>query len=180
MAKARRTASGTWGTIVFVLIGVGLIFLAILPIGSGPTGWPGPDLLIATTFAWVIRRPDIAPVWVVAGLFLLADFMLFRAPGLMACAMVLASEYIRGREDLTVEVPFALEWSVASSMIACVIVGTSAVLVIFGAPAMSIGAMLVKLILTILIYPVIVLCARYLLGITRPGKPDEIGFGSRP
>lgn len=179
MANRMRANAGVYGTVVFIGVGIALIFAAILPLGSGFASWPGPDLLLAVAFAWIIRKPDIVPVWSIAGVFLLADFVLLRAPGLMAAGMVLASEYIKSREDLTLEVPFALEWTVAASMIASVMVGSSAILVVFGAPAPSLGPMLIKLILTILVYPLVVLVSRLVFGITRPGKTDEIGFGSK-
>ena len=42
----------------------------------------GPDLLIAFAFAWSLRRPEYVPSLLLALLFLLADLLLQRPPGL--------------------------------------------------------------------------------------------------
>ena len=167
---------GNWiFSIGFVALSVTLIFFAALPLGLTPAGLTGPDLLLAMSMAWIIRRPETVPVWVIAAVFLFADLLMMRAPGLVTAAVVLASEYLKSREDLTVEVPFALEWSVAGSMIASVMVGTTAMLALFGVPAPSLGAILFKVVVTILVYPFVVLVLRFLVGLSRPAKRRDMG-----
>lgn len=149
-------------------LSVGLIFLAILPLDHVPGALPGPDVLLAVTYLWVIRRPDLAPVWLVAAIFLLADLMLTRPPGLGAAAVVMTTEYLRRRTSLTTEVSFIMEWAVAGSMMAIVMIGTSAVLVVVGSTAPSVGLLLVKLLETVLIYPGVVVVSRFIFGIKKP------------
>ena len=165
-----------FGQLVVVLISLGLIFSAILPLGPGFGRMPGPDLLLATFLVWAIRRPDVVPVLLVAIVFFLADLILMRPPGLMAAAVVLATEYVKSRDDLTLEVPFLVEWTFASAVIFCVMIFTTIILMLFGSTGPAIGPLLIKMILTILSYPVIVGIARYLFGIDRPTRADDLGY----
>jgi len=167
MAEARGLRLGL-GMAAYAGLCVGLIFLAILPLDRLPGALPGPDVMLAVTYLWVIRRPELAPVWLVAGLFLLADFLQTRPPGLGAAAVVLTTEYLRRRSGLTTEVSFLMEWAVAASMMASVLIGTAAVLVILGSPAPGIGLLLVKLLETVLIYPLVAGVARLVFGIRKP------------
>jgi rod shape-determining protein MreD len=169
-----RQAMGMAG---YAGISVVLIFLAILPLDHVPGALPGPDVLLAVTVLWVIRRPDLAPVWLVACVFLLADLLLTRPPGLGAAAVVLTTEYLRRRSGLTTEVSFLMEWSVAASMMASVMIGTATVLVLVAAPAPGIGPLLVKLVGTVLVYPLVAGVAHLLFGIRKAGGGGQLGFG---
>jgi rod shape-determining protein MreD len=51
---------------LYAALAFALLFLRMLPLGSVAGAWPGPDLLVCLTFAWVLRRPDYAPVLLVA------------------------------------------------------------------------------------------------------------------
>jgi rod shape-determining protein MreD len=116
----------------FVALCLGLVLLAVLPLDRLPGTLPGPDLLLATTLVWVIRRPDAVPVSVITIVFLLADIFWMRPPGLMTAAVVLGTEFLRRRSELTTEVSFVAEWGVASAIAASIVIGQSAVLVLFG------------------------------------------------
>ena len=35
-----------------------MMFVRLLQLGSVAGGWPGPDVLLALTLAWALRRPD--------------------------------------------------------------------------------------------------------------------------
>ena len=178
MAKSTplRQATATAGFIAFA---VALILLAILPLDRVPGALPGPDLLLAATLVWVIRRPDVVPLGVVVVVFLLADFLWMRPPGLMTAAVVLGTEFLRSRSVLTTEVSFAAEWSVAAAIAAAIVIGGSAVLVLFGVAAPGLGMLLLKLLGTIAAYPVIVVIARFGFGVRRKGVPARLGFGGR-
>ena len=155
-----------------------LVFLAILPLDYVPGRLPGPDLVLASTMVWVIRRPDLIPVGVVAAIFLLADFLWMRPPGLMAAAAVLGTEYLRRNETLTTEVPFLFEWTVAAALMASIVIGQATVLSILGSPTPGIGPLLVKLIWTIAVYPIMVAVARFGFGIQRRGRVQGYGYGA--
>lgn len=167
MAEARGIRQAA-GPAAYAALSVVLMFIAILPLDHVPGSLPGPDMLLAVTCLWVIRKPEHAPVWLVAAVFLLADLLLTRPPGLGAAAVVLVTEYLRRRSSLTTEVSFMMEWAVAGSMMAIVMVGTATVLVILGSPAPGIGLLLVRLLGTVLIYPLVAGVARLIFGIRKP------------
>ena len=96
----------------------------------------------------------------------------------MAVAVVGVAEYLRSRPDLTIEVPFAFEWAVAAAMMAAILVGTAAVLTLFGAPAPGLGPLLVKLLGSVAVYPIFVFLGRVFFGAQRSTRSEYFGFGS--
>ncbi|MCX8955699.1 rod shape-determining protein MreD, partial [Ruegeria sp. NA] len=68
------------------------------------------DVLIALTFAWVLRRPDYVPTVLVALVMLMADFLLQRPPGLLAAPTVVGSAYLRSAALGMRDAGFAGEW----------------------------------------------------------------------
>ena len=62
-----------------------------------PVRWIMPDLLILFAFAWVTRRPSFVPALAIAGIFLLADMLYQRPPGLWTGLVLIASEIRRAR-----------------------------------------------------------------------------------
>lgn len=67
----------------YVLLAFAVVFLHLLPLNTRPDRWPFPDVMIALTFAWVLRRPDYVPMLVVAMVMLISDLLLQRPPGLL-------------------------------------------------------------------------------------------------
>ncbi|NCU20454.1 rod shape-determining protein MreD, partial [Candidatus Falkowbacteria bacterium] len=52
------TRQQLWHIALYLAIAAVLLFLRLLPISPGTGGLPGPDLMLALTLAWVLRRPD--------------------------------------------------------------------------------------------------------------------------
>jgi len=98
------------GRLLFVTLLIAIIFVQLMPIDTLPRRWPWPDLLVVTTMVWVARRPDFAPFWVIAGLFLLTDLLFQRPPGLWAALVLILSEAIRKRAPNIRNMPIGLEW----------------------------------------------------------------------
>lgn len=91
---------GLWGyRLLFVALAGAVLFFALLPFGSPEGGVPGPDMLVCLTFAWVLRRPDYVPLWLLVPVLLLADILLMRPLGLWTLVLLLATEYLRRRVD---------------------------------------------------------------------------------
>ena len=63
------------GTVLFGLCFAVLLFVRLLPLSTGLTGWPGPDVALGLTFAWVLRRPDQLPALVIVAAFLIAGIL---------------------------------------------------------------------------------------------------------
>jgi rod shape-determining protein MreD len=165
------------GRLVFFGLAMTIVFVQLLPLDTLPTRWPAPDLLLAVTLAWVARRPDHAPVIIIAAVFFLCDLMFQRPPGLMAGLVVILTEWLRKRALGLRAMPIGVEWaSVAAGLIA-VILCYRLVLAMLLLPQDPLGLQLTQTGMTILSYPLVVLVAHFIFGVTRPapGQVDSLG-----
>lgn len=162
---------------LFVLLALTFVFLRLLPLGSGFGALPGPDLLTALAFAWVLRRPDYVPVTMVAALVLLTDILFLHPLGLWAALVVVGLEFLRQREPFSRDLPFALEWLVVASVLIAMTLAETLVLFVFMVDGPAFGQVLIQLLLTITCYPVVVLVTARVLGLRKvaPGEVDEYG-----
>ncbi|WP_208352544.1 rod shape-determining protein MreD [Pseudaestuariivita rosea] len=111
---------GYW--LLYICIACGIVVIQLLPLQLSPIrlfselrlgfplsgqslpsltasirSWLTPDILLAITCAWIMRRPDYVPVILVGVIFLLADLLLQRPPGLYAVIVILGTEFLRTR-----------------------------------------------------------------------------------
>lgn len=109
--------------LLYPLICAVIVFAQLIPLQTTPMDIPPPDLLIALTCAWVVRRPDQVPVVSVALVFFLTDILLQRPPGLGVALMIVATEFLRSRSPFMREFPFLLEWGVVTVVIITLALG---------------------------------------------------------
>lgn len=162
---------------VFALLCLTLIFAQLLPLETTPRRWAGPDFLVVLTLVWSVRQPDYTPTWLVALVFLLADFLLLRPPGLAAAIMVLTVEAQRNRAFRLREATFAYEWLTAAAFMLLIAVGYRVIGAVMLLPQPSLGLMLMQVIMNIAVYPVIVVLSHFLFGIRRTHAQDG-GLGA--
>ncbi|MDB6182043.1 rod shape-determining protein MreD [Paracoccus fistulariae] len=143
-----------------------LLFVRLLPI-DGFSRWPGPDIAMCLTFVWVLRRPDQVPALLVVLIFLIEDVLLYRPPGLWPLFMLLGTEAARSREVRWRDQPFVLEWLRVSILMGAMILGYRIVQFTFLLPVPSLGQVLLQYIATVMVYPVVALAARLLIGLRR-------------
>ena len=163
---------------VFVLIALVLIYIQLLPMNTTPSAWAPPDLLLAVTLAWVVRRPDYLPVVLIAGVFLLADFLFQRPPGLWTALVVVLTEALRAQAKSLRTASFPMEWATVSAGVVALMVAyrvTNSAMMLPQAPLML---TLIQMLLTILIDPVVVLLSHLFFGVRRPA-PGEIDAAGR-
>ncbi len=175
---ADRAGADVWiyrGT--FVLIAVVLFFVRLLPLGSEAGHWPGPDLLVGVILAWVMRRPDYLPVWLIAMVVLTEDMLLMRPPGLWTALVVIAAEFLRGRVALTRELNFAVEWLLAAALILGLLLAYRLIFAATLIPQPGFGFALVQAIGTVICYPVLVIFSQMVLNVHKPamGEVDARG-----
>lgn len=154
-----------------------VILAKLLPLHPGPGRLPAPDILPLVTFAWVLRRPDYVPVWMIAAVFLLADFLFMRPPGLWAALVVLATEYLRAREAGWRDLPFLLEWAIVGAVLGAMTLANAVILTVFFVDQPGLGFTLLHLGITIAAYPVVVVLTARALGLRKaaPGEVDQLG-----
>lgn len=176
MAEAAFLRRLLWQT-VFVCLCALVVFVHLLPVGRAAGSLPGPDLLVLFAFAWVLRRPDYVPVFLVAGVMLLADFLFLRPPGLWAAIVVLGHEFLRNREQGLRDLPLFVEWGLVALLLLAMTLGEALALLLAAVDQPRLGLTLFELIVTILAYPVVVAVTVFVFGLRRaaPGEVDELG-----
>ena len=156
-----------------------IIFVQLLPLDLRPAAWVAPDMLLAVAIAWVSRRPTYAPVTTIVLVFFLADLLFQRPPGLWAGLVLIMTEVLRARNASIRNLPLMAEWAMAAVAMAAVTIGYRLVLSIVMVPQPSLGLGLLQLIVTIVCYPLIVLLAHAIFGITRPAPGEVNALGHR-
>lgn len=167
-----------WGfRALFVALVLLVIFVRFLPFQTGTAAWPGPDILVALIFAWTLRRPAYVPVLLVALAVLLSDLVFHRPPGLWSALVVLSCEALRARSDGLRDVPFPMEW-----LTVAVILGGATILyrvfhTIFVLDLEPLSTATIQYVMTLIVYPFVVLVSRYAFDIRKaaPGEVDERG-----
>ena len=154
-----------------------IVFIGLLPLNIGTGVFPGPDVLLLLCMVWVMRRPDFAPVALIAGATLITDFLFMRPPGLWTLIVLFGTEFIRTREAGWRDMPYLVEWLTAGILITVMSLAEMLVLAIFFVPQASLGASLIQMIMTILCYPVASALFGRAFGIHKraPGEPDALG-----
>lgn len=173
-----RLVSGRWAMRgVFVVLCGTVIFIQILPFSHWPPKLAGPDILMALTFAWVVRRPDYVPVLLVALIALMADLLLQRPPGLWAALTVAGTEMLRRRSLALRDLTFAAEWvSVAGTMVVITVANrlVLAVLLVDQAP---LGLTVMQLLATLIAYPFVAVVSHGVFGVRKRNARDMDGGG---
>lgn len=155
------------GAALYSVIVLALLLIRLVPFAPGRIGWPGPDLGICVTLAWVLRRPEQISAPLIAVLFFVADLVLFRPPGLVAALAVLASEAARARQHRWRELPFVVEWLRVAILIAMMMFAYRVALGIVFVPLPSLGQVILEFLATVIAYPVVVAVLRRVFGLTR-------------
>ena len=163
----------------FVLLASAITIAHLVPLDLRPATWAAPDLLLAMTCIWVARRPDYVPVYIVAGVFFMADLLLQRPPGLWAALVVLLTEAIRTRHRDLRAMPFLAEWGFVALALTMITLANRFVLAIVVTPQAPLTLTLMQLAGTIVIYPLGVLVAHYIFGVARPAPGDLRTSGKR-
>ena len=162
---------------IYVLIACVLIFARLLPLDSSPGGFPAPDLLLAVTLAWVLRRPEQVPPLLIVAVFLVCDLLFLRAPGIWTLVVLMATEFLRARQGPAYDLPFPMEWALVAVVLLAATLAESLILSIFVVPRAPIGVALLNSLVTLLAYPVGVAALALGLGLRRamPGEAGTVG-----
>lgn len=173
-----RAASRLWlMRSLYLILAMLVMFFHLLPLDMQPDRWPFPELLIALTFAWVLRRPDYVPIASVTIVMLMADLLLQRPPGLMAALVVLSTAYLRSDGQGIRDIGFIAEWTTVGMVIAVIFVSNRLVLALLSVEQTALGPVLVQTMLTIASYPLVVLFSQNVLGVRRPLAADTMATG---
>lgn len=151
--------------------------VAMLPDWLYPQDWPGADLLLCLVLVWVQRRPDHLPAPMIALVFLFDDVLTMRPPGLWAALVLVGTDYLRGREAITRDLPFWAEWLMVGLVLGAMTLANRLVLAVFMVPQVGVGLSVVHMFVTLAIYPIMAVFMQYVFGLHRaaPGEVDSWG-----
>lgn len=154
-----------------------LLLLHVVPLSVGPGRLPGPDLLLIITIAWVLRRPHYVPMLLVAAVFLLADMVLMRPPGLWAALVVTGVEFLRVREPTVREASFPAEWAMVAAVLLAMTLAYVAILTVLLVDYAGLGLILLQYLGNVAAYPLVVALSRNIFGVTKmtPTQTDARG-----
>lgn len=155
--------------LLFVTLAALVLFLRVLPLSAMPSRWPGPDLILCLTFAWLIRRPDYLPALIIVGVFAVDDMLSMRPPGLWTLLVLLATEFLRSREVLLRDLPFALEWAIFAAGVMVITIVNRLVLALFMVPQAGFDLTILHVLSTLAAYPVVVFASVWLFDLRRAG-----------
>ncbi len=162
-----------WGyRALFLALCALIIGYKLLPLGLNDQDIPGPDLLLALTLAWLLRQPAVVPVGAIIVVFLLADFLFQRPPGLWTLLVLLVSESLRHRRLTMTEFPFLVEWSAFAGAILTMIVLERVVMWVLMVDLAPLGLSLAHGIVTAAIYPLVVGISKFLFGLRKIGPAE--------
>ena len=162
---------------LFLAVAALLFFVQLLPLEVNPGRFPGPDVMLLLAIAWVLRRPEYVPVVLVAGIFLLADLLFLRPLGLWTAIVILGLEFLRARSVAMRDWSFLIEWLVVASTITVMFVLNTLVLTIFMVNDAPLGLVILRLIATVVAYPLVVALGARAMGLRKivPGEVDGLG-----
>ncbi len=163
----------------FIALGTVIIFFHLLPLNTAPPRWAPPDVLIASAFAWSLRRPDYVPIVSLAAVMLMADLMYQRPPGLMAALVVLGCEYLKTRFGRLSDASFAGEWAAVCIVVVAITILNRMILILLGVDVAPLGLTLLQMIMTLAVYPVVVLVTQSVLGVRKLAPSDADALGTR-
>lgn len=174
------TSSRTWPMRgAYVALALLVIFVHLLPLDTVPRKWSPPDVLLAFTLAWALRRPDYVPALLVATVFLLADLMLQRPPGLYAAMVVMGCDFLKSRSNGLSETSFLGEWTTVAIVLAAILLLYRVVLGLVVLHETPMTLTLSRLALTIAIYPLAVVVSQSVLRVRKPTPADANAMGAR-
>ncbi len=174
---AERTRPGFWVMRgIYAGICLALIFLHLLPLDTVPRGWAGPDIVLALTCAWVIRRPEFVPVLLIAVVFLLTDLLYQKPPGLWAALAVIGTEALRRRATALRDLTFLSEWFTVAVILSTMTLANQLVLGVFLVDRPPLGLYLMQLVMTLGCYPVVAVLSQIIFGVRKqaPGDLDAM------
>lgn len=178
---AERNRLRVWAMrAVFAAICLCVIFWRLLPLDTLPRGWTGPDLIVALSFVWAMRRPEYAPPLLIAAVMLLSDLLFQRPPGLWAALVVLGAEALKSRAPGLRDMSFAPEWLTVASVLVAITLAYRLVLSVLMVDQAPLGLSLIEMLMTLLAYPLVVLASAWILGVRkiRPGDAESLGSRS--
>ncbi|MEM9967167.1 MAG: rod shape-determining protein MreD [Pseudomonadota bacterium] len=161
----------------FLSTALAILFYQLLPLDTAPRSWAGPDLILCLAFAWSVRRPELVPALSLFAIFLMADFLLQRAPGLWSLLALLACENLKLRGRSLRDASFLAEWMTVGLILIAMSFANRIIMGIALMPLPKLTLTLSELGMTLLFYPLVVAVTHGVMGVRKiaPGDLEALG-----
>ena len=147
---------------LFGLALAALLFVGLVPKPVLPAHIPKPDLAFCLAAAWILRRPDYAPVSLVILHALTTEILYHQPVGLWSALVFSALIFLRRQVDRVRHLPFWFEWLLFSGTIAGAAMIHGGVLLLLFVPASIINQTALHTLTTMLVYPAVVLLTNWI------------------
>ncbi len=173
----QRPVHPLWFAALFLALAGLSLFIRMLPLGARGWTFPGPDLLLCLTLAWVVRRPDYLPAPVIGAVFFLEDLLLMRPPGLWALMVLLGTEFLRRRTGTLRGLNFWFEYATVGGTLLAMLLLNRLILAIVMVPQPPFSLSFGQFLGTVLAYPAVVAVSHFVLRVRKPstGEVDALG-----
>lgn len=161
---------------LFICLAALVGFVQLLPISIPADSLPGPDILVLIALSWTVRQPAFLPVLLIVAVFLVADLLFMRPPGLWTALVVLGCEFLRSRRVLLKNASFLVEWLLVAGVIGAMSVANAMILGLFAVPQPTAGLTVIRMLFTVLCYPLVVILAGRAFGLTVASKEGVGGI----
>ena len=142
-----------------------------------PRQWIAPNLILCFACAWSLRRPEYVPAVSLAIVFLFADLLLQRPPGLWALLALIGCENLKSRARSLRDANFVVEWLTVGVIMIAIALLNHIILALVLVETPKLALSLSELAMTLLFYPLTVLLTHSLMRVrkTAPGDLDALG-----
>lgn len=152
---------------LFLVLASLVAFVQLLPLRPGPGQLPGPDILLLIALSWTVMRPVFVPILLVAAVFLMADLLFMRPPGLWTALAILGCEFLKTRRILIRNAPFFIEWALVAAVVVGMTITNALILGLFGVAQPTAGLTVIQMLATILCYPLVMILAGRAFGLRK-------------
>jgi rod shape-determining protein MreD len=164
---------------LFAAIAAVTTFLRLLPISPVSHGIPGPDLMLAFTFAWLLRRPDYVPALLIVAILLFEDLIYWRPLGLVPLIVLGGTEFLRSRVNPARSLSLPAEILIVAAAMLVMLLTTRLVLALFMVDQPALGLELLRYLMTLVAYPFVVALSAMAFGLRRPVPGGDASYGRR-
>ncbi|WP_299143328.1 rod shape-determining protein MreD [uncultured Tateyamaria sp.] len=163
----------------FTALILGILFFHLLPLQTSTGGLIWPDLVLGFALAWSVRRPEFVPAVLLAAVFLLADLLLQRPPGLWALLALIACEQLKAQSRSLRDASLATELASVGAWIIGIGIAYHMVLALLLVDRPAFGLVVIQMIATALAYPLVIAVTHAVMGVRKAAANDIGGKGAR-
>lgn len=156
-----------------------ILFTGLVPATARLESIANADIAFCLVGAWLVRRPEYAPLWLLVAFCLATEIVYMLPVGLWSAFAFAAAYFLRGNVERVRMLPFTFEWLLFSSAFLAASVLHQISLVIFFVDAPPFSAVLLNAGVTALFYPPVVLATNVAFRLRKQTPFEAATIGAR-